>query len=144
MPMDQREIDEISQAFQQAWDEIFGMYTYVLKHEPTTTEHPLYDERIGKPYSDPIGPIPATFRVNPTQEEIEQAGLSADVSGILTYVTKDLRDNGILSLNLTDRIRIEDRDGNVTVYEVTELSPRVQFGNNYIFTKVGVKELGGS
>lgn len=142
--MSQAEIDEISATFSEAWKENFGMDIYYLKQKPSPSSptHPLYKEKLNKIEDyDVFGPIPATFKRNPTEEECTAAGLEAKVSGILTVVSKDIRDLGILEISAKDFIRIVDRDSVETIYLIKSVNDRVQFINNYIFVKIGVDEL---
>lgn len=143
MPMTQQEIDDISSTFEEAWREYFGMEVYYLRLRNTmTSDSELYDEKIGKENDfEIIGPLVATFKKNPTEKEIADAGLSERVSGIFTFVVKSLVDKGITQIRTVDRIRLTDRFGNTTTYLIRDYNERVQFVDNYIFVKVGVNEI---
>lgn len=141
MPLPQTDIDEISDAFSDAWEETFGAEVFYLRYNPSTQQHPLYGEVIGKEYEE-IGPIYAIFKQNPTIEELKNSGISEHAQGILVFVTKDLREQGVTKVSTLDRVKIVDRDGVTSFYTINGYNLRVQFYNNYIFTHVGVVHLG--
>lgn len=140
MPMPQSEIDEISNSFIEAYRDTFGGEVYILKlKEDVEPDHPLYNERIGKSY-DRYGPFYATYKRNPTATEVTNVGLRDTESGIVTIVTKSLRDAGITEIKNTDLVVIVDQDGKETTLAIKEVVLRVQLGTNYLFTVIGVEE----
>lgn len=147
MRMLQTEIDEISNTFSEAWHETFGMSVYYLRRKEgvQVTTHPLYDETIGKNLEEDyeyIGPIPAIFAQEVIEQQLTESGLDSSCQGILTLVSKDLRDKGILSVSRKDMFSVTDRDGVTSLYNILDSRPTVQFVDNYIFLSVDIKRYG--
>lgn len=136
--MTQEELDEISQSFSEAWNDYFGMKFYVLRNTVIAPQGNLYTENPNPPAPTVIGPINARYLSNLTELKAAEFGLSSEVDTALSFVTKDLRDKGILSLTKKDRVKVVDRDGVETIYIITELGYSTQFLNNFIFINVGI------
>ncbi|MBO8161150.1 MAG: hypothetical protein H0Z24_05890 [Thermosipho sp. (in: Bacteria)] len=138
--MQQNEIDKISEAFSDAWKEFFGQEMYYIKFKDTNTpSDTLYYENDVKEY-DRVNKIKfyGSIKFNPTKKEIELAGLKEEVTAIITVVTKQLVDAGIQEVSFNDLIEITDRFGNTSEYSIIDKNLKVQFSNNFIFTKIGV------
>lgn len=141
--MRQSEIDQISEAFLDAWVEFFGQKMHYIRYIGTSSPYDeLYNESKRKVY-DEVNKIEfhGSIKYNPTQKEIELAGLDKNVSAIVTLVTKELVDKGVTKLKFEDIIEVEDRFGEKERYNITSVAKKVQFSNNFIFTKIGVNEL---
>ena len=140
--MRQAEIDQISDAFHDAWEEFFGQKMSYIKYLGTSSSYSkLYNESKHKVY-DTENKIDfyGSIKYSPTKKEIELAGSDENINAIVTLVTKELIDKGINNIEFEDLIEIEDRFGEVKTYSINSISKKVQFSNNFIFTKVGVNE----
>lgn len=141
--MRQTEIDQISEAFLDAWKEFFGQKMYYIQYVGTSSPYDkLYNESKKKVY-DEVNKISfhGSIKYNPTQKEIELAGLDKKVHAIVTLVSKELIDKGINEIEFEDIIEIEDRFGKKERYNISSFTKKVQFSNNFIFTKIGVNKL---
>lgn len=139
----QSEIDEISDAFQDAWDEYFGQEMfYVPFLKDSTTAHPLYKESKNKTYdfANKIS-FTGTFKEEPLEEVGEIAGKDEYQSAEITFVTKQLYDKGITTVNNADIIEITHRDGVTKTYNIIKHFGKVQLGDNRVFTKLEVTEI---
>jgi hypothetical protein len=142
--VEKQEIDDISNTFLEAWREYFGTpIIYMKKKSPIANSSKLYDEKIGKAsdYED-IGPIYATIKYLPTEDELTTMGLQQQARAVLRVINKELEDLGVTSIDGADRIKIIDKNDKTVIYKIKESNPRVQFSNSYIFTSIGVDELG--
>ena len=147
----QKEVDQISDSFLDAWREFFGQeieyIRYVEDSTPTTYES-LYGEDEGKSY-DRLNPtiFYGSIKWSPNKKLIELAGLKdKNLSAIITVVTKELVDKGIIGqeteITFKDLIRVTNRFGKVKEFKITQMNKTVQFSNNFIFTKIGILEMG--
>lgn len=139
MPMSQAEIDDISDSFQDAWSEYFGMDVYYRKRGVVQPTCNLYDEN-SNPSSTPryTGPIKATKIENPTELQLKEFGLSKSASAIFTCISKELIDEGITVISNKDIIKTAENG--VTLYEIVDYSKATQFLDTFIFTSLGVTD----
>jgi hypothetical protein len=139
----QSEIDEISQAFSDAWQEYFGeeMY-YVPFSENDTPVHRVYKESKSKAY-DFANKIlfHGTFKQEPIDEKGELAGKNEREKAEITFVTKELFDRSIKEVDLRAIIEITDRNGVTKHYNILKRNGKVQLGNNHVFTKIEVVDI---
>lgn len=140
----QDELDEISDAFLDAWKESFGQEMYyvpfIIESTPT---HPIYNESKKKKYDFENKLLfTGTFKELTNEEAGELFGNDTKVTAEITYVTKELYEQGIHKVQHSALIEITHRGGEVLTYDVTEVIGKVQLGNNRILTKLGVVERG--
>lgn len=140
----QSEINEISDAFQDAWDEFFGqeMYYVPLDLEKTVV-HPIYGETRKKEYDfDGKKRFVGTYKELSNKEAGELFGDATKAESEITFVTRELIVQGIDEVDDGAIIEITHLSGKVMLYNITEITRKVQFGSSRIFTKLGVVEIG--
>lgn len=138
--MKQTEIDQISNAFLDAWKEFAGTEMFLVKYLPEQTPYTdLYRESKVKTYDiDNKISFYGSIKFNPTVEEKEELGVTKNITAIITLVTKNLRDNGVTSIDLNDIIEYTNDIGITLKFNIVTEVPNVQFSNTFIFTKLGV------
>jgi hypothetical protein len=139
----QNEIDEISVAFLDAWDQYFGeKMFYVPFLEAETSVHRVYKESKTKTY-DYANKLQftGTFKQQPIREEGEIAGKEEIEQAEITFVTKELYDKGVLEIDARSIVEITHRNGKTATYNIHNYYGKVQLGNNRIFTKLAVTEI---
>lgn len=135
----QSEIDEISEAFSDAWDEFFGQPMYYVPLMAGSTVHPIYRESKTKQYDvENKKSFNGTFKVKDIEEKGEMNGRDEKTYAEITFVTKELYDQGILKINSRDQIHFFDRGGEEIKCNIIGHSGKVQLGDNKIFTKLDV------
>jgi FKBP-type peptidyl-prolyl cis-trans isomerase (trigger factor) len=143
--MRQDEIDEISDAFHDAWKEFFGMEMNLITMKPKDQQDSyddLYGEDKKKDYEEGNKlSFFGTFKVSPIVEEGDLGGLKENVEAEITFVTKELFDKGIKQISNKDIIEVTQRSGNIKRYNIVQNYGKVQLGDNHIFTKMMVAEI---
>lgn len=146
--MIQSEIDEISEAFMDAWEEYFGQMLYYVPFDEISTKnnaHPLYRDvqKKGKIYLwDDMKPFHGTLKSEEVEEKGDMYGKDEETKYDITFITKELRDQGILNVDKEALIYLVDRDGVNHVFNIIASNQKVQFGDNKVFTKLEVLEVG--
>lgn len=146
--MIQSEIDEISEAFSDAWEEYFGQQLFYVPFDEKNTEnnvHPLYRDapKKGKIYLwDDMKPFYGTLKSEEVKEKGDMYGKDNEVQFNITFITKELRDQNILNVDDRALIYYIDRDGVDHVLNIIATNQKVQFGDNKVFTKLSVKDTG--
>ena len=140
--MEQKELDEISDAFVDAWEEFFGQEMfYVPFDENASKPHPIYGENKNKVYDyENKKRFMGTFKELSDEEAGELFGQETKAEAEITYVTKELYEQGITRPKKSALVQITFRDGVTKLYNITEITGKVQLGDNRIFTKFGVFE----
>lgn len=139
----QSELDEISNAFSEAWDEFFGQPMFYVPFILDESEvHTLYRETRKKKYDwkakrEFIG----TFKQEKYEERGEINGRDNYEKAEITFVTKELYDLGVKVIDQSSIIEIFHRDGSRKLYNIIANYGKVQLGNNKIFTKIEVVEI---
>jgi FKBP-type peptidyl-prolyl cis-trans isomerase (trigger factor) len=145
--MRQDEIDEISSAFHDAWEEFFGMTMHLVTMKPIDQQDSyddLYNEDRRKDYEEGNKlSFYGTFKVSPIVEEGDLGGLKENVEAEVTFVTKELFDKGIKEISNKDIIEVTNRSGVTKRYNIVQHYGKVQLGDNHIFTKLMVTEIKG-
>lgn len=139
----QTEVDEISEAFLDAWKEYFGtvMY-YVPFKESETPVHRIYKESKAKSYDYENKILfHGTFKQTPIEEKGELAGKVEMENAEITFVTKQLFDQGIEEVDPRAIIEVTKRNGITKTYNITKRNGKVQLGDNYVFSKLEVVEI---
>jgi hypothetical protein len=134
------EINEISSAFSDAWQQYFGQPMYYIPMDELATEvHPIYGDTKVKAYKESSKiSFYGTFKQSPIDEKGEMMGREIVEMAEITYVTKDLEDKGITEVQLEDMIEMTDKAGVTKRYNIIQYFGKVQFGDSRIFTKLKV------
>lgn len=142
--MEQNELDEISDAFLDAWKESFGQEMYYVPFlKDDTPVHPIYNESKKKKYDlENKVLFTGTFKELTNEEAGELFGNDTKVTAEITFVTKELYEQGVTKAQHSALVEITHRDGTTNLYDITEVIGKVQLGNNRILTKLGVVERG--
>lgn len=140
----QSELDEISEAFQEAWNDSFGQEMfYVPFDKGKTISHPIYGDSEEKVYDfDNKKRFMGTFKELNNEEAGELFGKDTNVEAEITLITKELFDQGVLEIDTSALVEITHRSGRTQLYNITKSIGKVQLGNNRIFTRLGVVEHG--
>ncbi len=140
--MEEREIIEIESDFQEAWLEYFGQEMYYIRFIETSSSS-IYKESKRKVYDEDNKVLfHGTFKENPTEEELAMGGLREIPTGLITFVTKELYEQGVTKFSTNDIIEVPQRNGEINRYNIISLQGKVQFGNHKVFYKFGVREYG--
>ena len=137
--MRQEEINEISQAFLEAWEEFFGAPMYYIPFDETSSKHSIYNESKGKKYKeDEAVMFHGTIKERENQDVTKPTGKRVQKVFELTAVTKELIDGGIEHIDTNSIIRYTDQFGKVFTLSIYDDLQKVQLTNNKIFTKMKV------
>lgn len=140
--MTQRERDEISDSFAEAWRESFGQEMFYVPFDEKGTEetvHKLYKESKHKSYLfDKKVPFHGTYKQEPIEEVGELGGKRMRSYAEITFVTKELRDQGIDEVDERAIIQFFDENGKEHRVDIISLHGKVQFITDRIFTKLRV------
>lgn len=139
----QEEIDEISDAFSEAWEEYFGQVMRYVPLSETTEVHPIYGEAIGSIKYDweNYYEFNGTFKEKEHAESGDMYGRNGEINAEITFVTKEFVDEGLYDISQTAIIFVKHRSGVSKVYNIISNYGKVQLGNNKVFTKLGVVEI---
>lgn len=137
----ERELNEISQAFLEAWTEAFGQEMYYIRFlSESTSSHSVYREATTKVYDTSNKKLfHGSIKQKPLEEQMDIAENTGISTAIITYVSKELIDQGIVFPSLNDIIQYTTYDGRTLTWEIISVQERVQFSDWRIFTKVGVR-----
>lgn len=131
-----------------AWEEYFGQMLYYVPFDEISTKnnaHPLYRDvqKKGKIYLwDDMKPFHGTLKSEEVEEKGDMYGKDEETKYDITFITKELRDQGILNVDKEALIYLVDRDGVNHVFNIIASNQKVQFGDNKVFTKLEVLEVG--
>ena len=141
--MDVSEIDDISDSFIEAWTEFFGQEMYYIRFlRDSNTPHNVYNDSRKKIYDEDNKVLfHGSLKEKPTAEELGMGGLKALPSGVITFVTKELRDAGITELSTNDCIEATPYAQPTIRFNIVSDQGKVQLTDQKIFTKLGVKEM---
>ena len=136
--MDYREIDEISDAFLEAWVENFAQPMEYVKYSDENIIHPVYGEQItGKKYDEEEAVVfHGTLKETEFEETGNIYGKNNDAIYEITLITKELKDRGIERVRHEDLVITSGRKFNIIGYV-----RKVQFLDQKIFTKLKVVEV---
>lgn len=142
--MRQEEINEISQAFLDAWKEFFGApMLYIPFDSSTSNPHPIYNESRNKKYDEANAvEFYGTLKEREMQDVTAPTGKKIEKHYEITLVTQELIDKGVNYIDTNDIIRFTDRFGKVYDLEIYDDFQKVQLVDNKIFTKLKVKHYG--
>ena len=140
--MEEREIIEIEQDFQDAWEDYFGQPMYYVKLLTLTPTSSTYRESKVKTYDEANKLLfHGTFKENLSEEELAMGGGKVIPTGIITFITKELVDQDV-EFKTIDVIDVVNLDETTTRYDIIAMQKKVQFGTHKVFTKFGVVEYG--
>ena len=144
--MQQNEIDEISEAFSDAWEEYFGdRMKYVRFNREETVFHKTYNESKTRKYD-----YANAIEFNGSLKEIENEDVTQPYGDneyklfTITLVTKELLDKGVIYVNHDDIITYTQIFGDTKLerrFSIYDSVEKVQFNASKIFTKIMVKEV---
>lgn len=138
----QTEIDEISEAFSDAWQEYFGQPMFYVPFLESQTPKNIYNESKDKKYDfDNKVPFFGTYKQEPIEEKGEMGGRVEEQFAEVTFVTKELFDKGVTEIDSRALIEITHRSGKTHLYNIIEHYGKVQLGDNKVFYKLKVKDL---
>lgn len=142
--MRQEELNEISNAFLEAWEEFFGapMY-YIPLDRIESSPHPIYKESRAKKYDETKAVMfHGTLKERETLDITSAIGKDIDKHYEVTLVTQELIDKGVNSIDTDAIIRFTDRFGESHTYSIYDDFQKVQLVDNKIFTKLKVMKNG--
>lgn len=140
----QSEIDEISEAFMDAWEEYFGQVMYYVPLLDVPTKHPIYGESKTKDLNYDFANkvmFHGTFKESPIEEKGGVGGKDEKQKAEITFVTQELYSKGIKAIDPRAVIEITHRDGTVLLYNIVKRNGKVQLGDNHVFTKLDVVDI---
>lgn len=139
--MRQEEITEISQAFQEAWEEFFGAPMYYIPFDSSNSSpHPIYNESKGKKYDEANAVMfHGTLKERESQDVTAPTGKRIEKHFEITVVTQELIDKGVTHIDTNSIIRFTDRFGKIYNLEIYDDFQKVQLVDNKIFTKLKVR-----
>lgn len=134
----QGELDEISDAFLEAWNEL-GDILYYVTFEVSAPVNNIYREQKHKNYDFANKKsFHGTIKESPSLDESMQSGMRIKKAYEVTLVTKELIEQGITHVNSRDIICYTDRFNVEYKYRIVDEYHKVQLANNRIFTIVRV------
>lgn len=138
--MQQKEIDEISDAFKEAWTDYFGDEISIVALKTSKSEiDDLYGESKKKEYDyENKITVHGTLKESPGMDEMKQAGKKINKTFDVTFVTKEAIDQGLLYINTSSILVYVDRFGKEFRYKIYDEYQKVQFSSNKIFTTIRV------
>jgi hypothetical protein len=140
--MRQDEIDEISDAFSEAWEEFFGQPMFYIQFIGAENPHSLYRESKKKMYAeDGKKPFYGTFKQELIEEKGEIGGRKETEVSEITFVTKELFEQGIIEVDSRDIIEVTNRAGYTHRYNIFGHLGKVQLGDNRVFTQLKVVKM---
>lgn len=138
--MDIKEINDISEAFKDSFEEFFGQDVYYIPYKQESSKDTLYNEVKSKEYDETNKvKVSGIITENESLDKNVQTGKRIEKFFMITIVTKDLVDNGITHIDTNDLIEFTDAYGKTFRCSIIDDFTRVQFNNYRIFTKVKVK-----
>lgn len=141
--MAQSEINEISQAFMDAWRDYFGDELYYVPFDYSTSADSIYSETKAKKYLfDEKKLFHGTIKEREDLDKGTATGKRVEKHYEITFVTKELADKGITSIDTNALILYTDRFGNEFKLHIYDDFQRVQLVDHKIFTKLKVKAYG--
>lgn len=138
--MSQVELDEISDAFHEAWTEYFGDTIKVIPFSTKNTKYdPVYGVSKKKEYDRTKAiTLTATIRQSELEDVSTALGKRIEEQYTITFVTKELIDKGLTELDSDSLIEYTDRFGVTKQFKIYGTQQKVQFLDNKIFTKLKV------
>ena len=127
----------------EAWEEVFAqpMYYVQLEREKSNI-HPIYAESKKKVYDFENKILfHGKFLQEPYRERGEIYGRENYDKAEISFVSKELRDKGVLHVEQSAVIEIFDSDGNRKLYNIIGDYGKVQLRNRKLITRLIVSEV---
>lgn len=143
--MAQSEIDEISQAFIEAWEDYFGDIVYYVPfdYSGTKADGSIYSETKTKKYLyDKKVLLHATVKERENLDVNTAIGKRVEKHYEITFVTKELIDAGINQVDTNSILVYTDRFQSEHKFMIYDDFQKVQLVDNKVFTKLKVKAYG--
>ena len=143
--MSQQEIDEISEAFLEAWADYFGDELYYVPFDYTNTrpDGGIYSETKYKKYLyDSKVLLHATVKEREDLDVDTPIGKSIEKHYEITFVTKELTDTGVHEIDTNAILVYTDRFEKEHKFHIYDDFQKVQLVDNKVFTKLKVKSYG--
>lgn len=138
--MKQQEIDEISVAFLEAWEEYFGDLMYYVPFKQGDDLDNIYLESKAKVYDyDNKVPFHGTIREIQSQDKSLATGKLIEKRYEITLVTKELLDGGVPYIDTNALITYTDRFNKEYQLYIYDDFQKVQLVDNKLFTKLLVR-----
>lgn len=141
--MKQTEINEISNAFMEAWRDYFGdvMYYVPFDDQGTVVNH-IYKESKGKKYlwNSKIA-FHGTIKEIQSIDVAQPTGKREEKFFEITVVAKELIDKGVTHIDTNSIIQYTDRFGKEYRLSIYDDFQKVQLVDNKIFTKLLVRTI---
>ena len=141
--MTQEELDEISEAFEDAWENYFGCLMTYVPFNRNSKKDSLYNESTSKKYlEDKAINFHGTLKESVVEDKLMGAGKMKAKYFEITCVTKELIDKGLQSIDTDALIILVDRFGKKRKLSIYDDYQKVQLVDNKLFTKLRVVEHG--
>jgi hypothetical protein len=137
--MSDLEINEVSDAFLEAWSDYFGDAMYYVPFDTNTAYDGIYLEAKVKLYRYDLKKLfHGTLKEAQISDELHQSGGKVKRKYTITFVTNELAGQGVQYINNNDIIEYTDKYGNTFKYSIYDDYKKVQLVNTKIFTKLEV------
>lgn len=138
--MTQLELDEISDAFSEAWRDYFGDEIKILPYDSRNTSYDeVYKVSKKKAYDRTKAiTLKATIRQAEHEDISTALGKRVEEYYTITFVTKELLDKGLTHIDNNSIIEYTDRFNVTKQFKIYGTQQKVQFLDNKIFTKLKV------
>jgi hypothetical protein len=146
--MDVNEIDEISEAFLEAWIDFFGAPMYLVPFDRESSD--MDEDEYTAIYREPKQFVynfaekvlfHGALKDHESLDKDSVMGLSVETDLSVVCITKELADKGITKIPLSSIIEFMDNTGEVRLYKIVDVIYRVQLSSHRIFTKMKIVEL---
>lgn len=137
--MEYTDLEEFELDIQEAFAEIGDVDNIGFKRFVKETTN-IYKESKTKKYGS-VTTVTGRAKMNPTSEEVSPIGRTAQIEAIFTFVSKDLRELGLLDeynllVTLDDRIHFKGQD-----YSIKNILPSAMLGDRFLVYKFECKKV---
>jgi hypothetical protein len=146
--MDINEINEISDAFLEAWVDFFGAPMYLVPFDLDASSAVVdeYSTTYNEPkqYKYKYDAKLLFHGALKDQESLDKEGalgFKLQTELAIIFISKELADKGVSQIPMSSIIEFTDNSGSVKYYKIIDVVYRVQLTNHRIFTKMKVVEL---
>ena len=139
----QSEIDEISGAFLDAWEEFFGTKMLYIPFDANSESHSIYNESMDRKYlHEEVVEFHGIIKEREDLDVTSPTGKGINKLFEITVVTQELVDGGVTHIDTNSIIKYTDRFGKEYTLSIYDEYQKVQFVDNKIFTKLRVRYSG--
>lgn len=146
--MDVTEINEISEAFLEAWKDFFGAPMYLIPFSKEASDAvadaytALYKEPKQHVYDFTKKVLfHGSLKDHESIDKEGVTGLQVETDLAVVIISKELADKGITRIDMTSVIEFTDNTQVVHYYKIVDVIYRVQLNAHRIFTKIKVVEI---